>query len=155
MSLIYRRESWPTLTSLSLIALRWKHSCRRCSKLRMNGKGSPISTGAIQNQGSTALTSSNQLLNAAREKVFTEWIPQVVHYQSTNTIEQSGLFFPVGAPQRGDLVLWDGHVGIVRDPGSKSFIGAQEKTGVADANYGKDYWAKRKGMRFRRFVHFF
>jgi cell wall-associated NlpC family hydrolase len=118
-------------------------------------KGIPYFYGGNSKSGIDCSHFVYQVLNGAREKVFTEWIPQVVHYQSTNTIEQSGLFFPVGAPQHGDLVLWDGHVGIVRDPGSKSFIGAQEKTGVADANYGKDYWAKRKGMRFRRFVHFF
>ena len=47
-------------------------------------------------------------------------------------------------PRRGDIIMWDGHMGIVADPEKKIFIGAQSSTGVAEAGYeeGK-YWGKK------------
>ena len=96
-----------------------------------------------------------QVLNGARQKAAVPGpAPQVVTYQSTATIEASGLWFPVSEPQAGDLVLWDGHVGIVLDPATGTFVGAQSSTGVAKANYLTGYWGTRSNRRYLRFVHF-
>ncbi len=78
-----------------------------------------------------------------------------VDYRSTSTIEASGLFFPVSIPEAGDLIIWDGHVGIVVDPKLVTFIGAQTSTGVAQTSCTNGYWATRSGKRFLRFAHFF
>ena len=53
-------------------------------------------------------------------------------------------------PMAGDLIVFPGyrgasdHVGIVTDPQSLKFIGAQTSTGVAETSFAsKSYWGKR------------
>jgi hypothetical protein len=53
----------------------------------------------------------------------------------------TGYFVKVDTPQKGDLVHFPGHIGIVTDPDLGYFIGAQSSTGVAVANYKHGYWA--------------
>jgi cell wall-associated NlpC family hydrolase len=57
------------------------------------------------------------------------------------------LFVDVDTPRMGDIVCWDGHVGIVYDPASKTFIGSQTSTGVMVASYEKGYWATTKVVK--------
>jgi hypothetical protein len=59
------------------------------------------------------------------------------------------------AEEVGDLVLWDGHVGIVTDPQLGKSVGAQASTGVAEATCSSGYWVEHKERRFVRLVHFF
>jgi len=47
--------------------------------------------------------------------------------------------------QPGDLILWNGHVGIVTEAGKK-FIGAQND-GVGITNYDSGYWSYPNGQR--------
>ncbi len=65
-------------------------------------------------------------------------------YTTTHGDWKKAGFVHTQNPQRGDLILWKGHVGIVVDPERKIFIGAQKSTGVAEASYaaGK-YWGQR------------
>ncbi len=66
-----------------------------------------------------------QVFNSVRKRLATPGpAPQLIDYRSTATIEASNLFFRVQVPETGDLVLWNGHVGIVTDPQSGKFIGA-------------------------------
>ena len=62
----------------------------------------------------------------------------------------SPLFSTVDKPQKGDLILWNGHCGIVVDQALNKFIGAQSSTGVAIADYGLGHWAKQENRIFRR-----
>lgn len=121
-------------------------------------KNTPYLFGGNSKQGIDCSHFVYQVINGARQKVAAAANapePQVVDYRSTSTIEASHLFFPAAIPQSGDLVMWDGHVGIVIDPAAGSFIGAQTSTGVAEANYLTGYW-KDKGVKgFLRFVYFF
>ena len=98
-----------------------------------------------------------QVINGARLATAAQGIePQVVEYRSTSTIEASNVFIRVANPQAGDLVMWDGHVGIVIDPLAGSFIGAQTSTGVAESNYKtNEYWQKRGVKGFLRFAYLF
>jgi cell wall-associated NlpC family hydrolase len=118
--------------------------------------GTPYLLGGDSRNGIDCSHLVYQALNEARQQVaLPGTAPQVVDYRSTDTIVASKLFFGVDTPEPGDLVLWDGHVGIVMDPNLGTFIGAQTSTGVAVASYTSGYWAKRSGLRFVRFVHFF
>jgi len=95
-----------------------------------------------------------QVINAARKACAPDSLePQLLEYRSTSTIEASHLWFPTKELDRGDLVLWDGHVGIVVDPGQQLFIGAQSSTGVARASFAGGYWNMREGRRFLRFYY--
>lgn len=57
------------------------------------------------------------------------------------------LFVDVNEPSSGDIVCWDGHVGIVSNPEQGLFIGSQTSTGVMVANYQKGYWATTKTVK--------
>jgi cell wall-associated NlpC family hydrolase len=99
-----------------------------------------------------------QVLNGARQRVAEASkapAPQIVDYRSTSTIEASGLFVAVSITQATDLVMWDGHVGIVLDPANGVFIGAQNSTGVAESNYLTGYWKERGVQKFLRFFQLY
>jgi lipoprotein Spr len=97
-----------------------------------------------------------QVLNAARTRVAADgsFSTQLVDYRSTSAMENSGVWLPTQLPQPGDLVMWDGHVGVVLDPAAGRFIGAQTSTGVNEASYATGYWSQRSGRRFLRYYWF-
>lgn len=62
-----------------------------------------------------------------------------VPYCTTGTIPQAKCYqrvSPPETPQAGDLILFDGHVGVISDPVAQTFIGAQND-GVAETDYKK------------------
>lgn len=54
-------------------------------------------------------------------------------------------------PRSGDLVVWQGHVGIVVDPKEATFISAL-RSGVKTSSYTSDYWKRRGHPRFLRYI---
>jgi len=61
------------------------------------------------------------------------------------------LFVDVDVPTRGDIVCWNGHVGIVYDTDKKIFVGSQTSTGVMYASYSSGYWATTRTVKkFRK-----
>lgn len=69
-------------------------------------------------------------------------------YISTSQIPGSGYYSQVDMPQVGDIVLWDGHMGIIVDTTQGKFIGAQSR-GVEEASYTSGYWGNRHHRYFR------
>lgn len=62
-----------------------------------------------------------------------------VPYFPTSSIPQAKCYQrikPPETPQAGDLILFDGHVGVISDPVAQTFIGAQND-GVAETSYKK------------------
>lgn len=65
--------------------------------------------------------------------------------------QTEGLFADTDSPLPGDIVCWDGHVGIVYDAQKGTFIGSQTSTGVFFASYTSGYWATTKVVqKFRK-----
>jgi len=110
-----------------------------------------------------SFTAGDLVLNSALEMSLTSMdCSHLVHY----LYEQSGLtyiyadsrrlyegveaFRRVAQPRPGDLIVWQGHVGIVVDPEQHSFVSAL-RSGVKVAFYDSRYW-KRKGEP--RFFHY-
>jgi hypothetical protein len=60
-------------------------------------------------------------------------------------------FRRVHRPQPGDLVVWQGHMGIVVDPDEHSFY-SSVLSGFAIENYRSGYWMNRGQPRFYRYV---
>jgi NlpC/P60 family len=60
-------------------------------------------------------------------------------------------FVPVTRPQPGDLVVWRGHVGIVVDPGERSFY-SSVTTGLRTQIYDAPEWRARGTARFYRYA---
>jgi len=60
-------------------------------------------------------------------------------------------FKRVSRPRRGDLIVWQGHVGIVVDPNEQTFLSAL-RSGVKTASYTSPYWKRRGRPRFFRHV---
>jgi NlpC/P60 family len=54
-------------------------------------------------------------------------------------------------PKSGDLVVWQGHVGIVVNPKEATFISAL-RSGVKTSSYTSDYWKRRGHPRFLRYI---
>jgi len=57
----------------------------------------------------------------------------------------------VHAPQPGDLVVWQGHVGIVIDPDDTSFY-SSVITGFSVSSFTSSYWLSRGPRRFYRYM---
>ncbi|HEX6003105.1 MAG TPA: NlpC/P60 family protein [Burkholderiales bacterium] len=93
-----------------------------------------------------------QVINSAREAIAAGFpSPQVVNYRNTETMETSGHWFPAQLVEAGDVIMWDGHCGLIVRSGW--FIGAQTSTGVAEASCSDGYWTERAKRRYLRFVH--
>ena len=60
-------------------------------------------------------------------------------------------FKRVSHPKAGDLIVWQGHVGIVVNPEDATFLSAL-RSGVKTASYESDYWKKRGHPHFLRYV---
>jgi cell wall-associated NlpC family hydrolase len=73
-------------------------------------------------------------------------------YLSTGSIPGSPAYSPASEPPReGDIILFDGHMGIVVDSTTMTFIGAQSG-GVDSASYAKgSYWGNLH-HRFYRYT---
>src|ERR1700734_2975292 len=64
-------------------------------------------------------------------------------YVLANDFMGTGYFNKISAketPNRGDLIHWPGHIGIVLNGDTGEFIGSQTSTGVAVANFKNGYW---------------
>jgi hypothetical protein len=70
---------------------------------------------------------------------------------STEIFEGIESFRRVQKPQPGDLIVWQGHMGIVVDPGEHSFY-SSVLSGFAIEDYRSPYWAKRGPPRFYRYL---
>ena len=72
-------------------------------------------------------------------------------YTTTHGDWQQSGFTKTNQPQRGDIIMWNGHMGIIVDPDKKTFIGAQKSTGVAEASYATGrYWGNRAHTFLRK-----
>ena len=60
-------------------------------------------------------------------------------------------FVRIKKPQPGDLVVWRGHVGIVVDPGERSFYSSLN-SGLRVTSYDSRYWRRRGPARFYRYA---
>lgn len=63
----------------------------------------------------------------------------------------TGQFWRVRYAQPGDLIVWQGHVGIVVDPKEHSFF-STTSSGVRTLNYRSAYWQARGYPRFFRYL---
>jgi hypothetical protein len=75
-------------------------------------------------------------------------------YEYANTWElYDGIdsFRLVHQPQAGDLVVWQGHMGIVVDPAEHSFY-SSVLSGFAIEDYRSPYWLRRGPPRFYRYL---
>ncbi len=72
-------------------------------------------------------------------------------YATTNEIFDGVKSFQrVRKPQPGDLVVWQGHVGIVIDPEDHSFY-SSVISGFSVSSYSSSYWERRGPRRFYRY----
>ncbi|HXD86094.1 MAG TPA: NlpC/P60 family protein [Urbifossiella sp.] len=71
-------------------------------------------------------------------------------YVTTSAIRYSYAYAGLsGLPSNGDIILFDGHMGIVIDATNQIFIGAQSG-GVDAASYSRSsYWGKQKHDFYR------
>ncbi len=60
-------------------------------------------------------------------------------------------FARIETPQPGDLIVWPGHVGIVVDPGQRSFY-SSVRSGLRTEPYDSRYWLRRGRPRLYRYV---
>ena len=71
--------------------------------------------------------------------------------QSAAIFDGIDSFRRVKVPQAGDLIVWQGHVGIVVDPLQRSFF-SSVLSGFAIENYHSNYWLSRGEPRFYRYL---
>src|SRR5215472_12601774 len=60
-------------------------------------------------------------------------------------------FARTNKPSPGDLVVWQGHVGIVLQPDQHTFLSSLN-SGIKVSSYASHYWIKRGQFRFLQFV---
>jgi hypothetical protein len=73
-------------------------------------------------------------------------------YATSRTLFQGVKEFQrVLSPQPGDLIVWQGHAGIVLDPLRGRFLSALRR-GIRMSSYLSSYWAQRGSPRFFRYV---
>src|SRR5215472_5805711 len=73
------------------------------------------------------------------------------YVSSLDLYRGTGQFLRVRYAQPGDLVVWQGHVGIVVDPKEHSFFSTTH-SGVRTLNYRSAYWQARGYPRFFRYL---
>ncbi len=71
--------------------------------------------------------------------------------RSSEIFEGIDSFRRVQKPQPGDLVVWQGHIGIVVDPDEHSFY-SSVLSGFAIEDYRSTYWVGRGRPRFYRYL---
>jgi hypothetical protein len=59
-------------------------------------------------------------------------------------------FKRVRYPEAGDVIVWQGHMGVVVDPGEGTFLSAV-RSGVKTYSYRSGYWKRRGRPHFLRF----
>ena len=92
---------------------------------------------------------TNVLLEALDSQKFKPLVQNIALLRTSAALET------VDSPENGDLILWNGHGGIVWDSSQGTFIGSQSSTGVAIASYKSGYWSEQPGMIFRKFGSYF
>lgn len=73
------------------------------------------------------------------------------YVNSTEMYEGVSEFQQVSEPEPGDIVVWEGHMGVVVDPDEHSFLSAL-RTGVKTSHYDSPYWQRRGRPRFFRYA---
>jgi cell wall-associated NlpC family hydrolase len=81
----------------------------------------------------------------AQAGLYYGYMPSRVLYKGIKNFKR------VTRPKSGDLIVWQGHVGIVVNPKETTFISALN-SGVKTASYQSDYWKKRGRPRFLRYT---
>src|SRR5229473_5999318 len=74
--------------------------------------------------------------------------PYATSYQLYAGVPQ---FQRVQSAQPGDLIVWQGHVGVVVDPAERSFY-SSVGSGLETEQYDNDYWRQRGNPRFYRYL---
>jgi hypothetical protein len=74
--------------------------------------------------------------------------PYATSYQLYDGVPE---FQRVERAQPGDLIVWQGHVGLVVDPSAHSFY-SSVGTGLETQQYDNDYWRRRGRPRFYRYL---
>ena len=74
--------------------------------------------------------------------------PYATSYQLYAGVPQ---FQRVQSAQPGDLIVWQGHVGVVVDPAEHSFY-SSVGSGLETEQYDNDYWRQRGNPRFYRYL---
>ena len=92
---------------------------------------------------------TNVLLTALNNQQFKPLVQNIALLRTTPILQT------VETPEQGDLILWEGHGGIVWNPSAGQFIGSQTSTGVAVASYQTGYWSNQPGRIFRKFGSYF
>jgi cell wall-associated NlpC family hydrolase len=115
-------------------------------------------------QSTEPATAGSYLLQLGSELHFTNFdCSHLVH----SLYERAGLHYPYATsrtlyrgieefqrvlePRSGDVVVWEGHMGIVIDPSQHSFFSAL-KARVKTSSYVSGYWKQRGVPRFFRFA---
>jgi len=101
----------------------------------------------LSTEGEEAGLDCSHFVNHAFEQVGLEYdyTPSHELYEG-----KSDAFRRVYLPAAGDLVVWPGHVGIVVDPDSKTFVSVLQ-SGVRVSSYISPYWRHRGIPRFLRY----
>jgi hypothetical protein len=73
------------------------------------------------------------------------YVPSIDLYQGMEP------FVRVAGAQHGDLIVWRSHVGIVVDPGARSFY-SSTRSGLRIDFYDSDYWRRHGKPRFYRYL---
>jgi cell wall-associated NlpC family hydrolase len=113
--------------------------------------GTPYKPGGKTKEGGIDCSGfiTNVLLTALGSKKFEPLV------QNISLLRTSPILETIETPEHGDLVLWEGHGGIVVDPVAGRFIGSQTSTGVAITTYRSGYWSQQPGLTFRKFGGYF
>ena len=113
--------------------------------------GTPYALGGKSKDGGIDCSGfiTNVLLSALGSQKFKPLIQNIALLRTSPILET------IENPEHGDLILWEGHGGIVVDPSAGQFIGAQTSTGVAIASYRVGHWSQQPGIKFRKFGSYF